>query len=390
MNENEFIKQIAPIVQKYAPQYGIKVCSPIIAQACLESAYGKSSKAKMMNFFGLKYRKGRVSCHNGTFNAGSMEQNPNGSYVPISTDWYSFDSMDNGVLGYFQFINISRYANVKGVTDPRRYLEILKSDGYATSIDYVNNLMNVINKYDLTKYDSVQDVQKRKDDNMIINVHAGHNADGKIACGAIGLIKESTEARKVKDEVIRQLKALGHTVYDCTVDDAKNVSANLSEIVAKCNKNNVDLDVSIHFNGGANDKTGNGKSCGTEVLVYSESSKANTYAKNVCEAIASLGFTNRGVKVRNGLYVLRHTNAPAMLIECCFVDDADDIKLYNYKTMASAIVKGITGQTFTESTEPSKTSSKVYKVQCGAFKKKKNAEALKKKLKAAGFDATIV
>ena len=44
---------------------------------------------------------------------------------------------------------------------------------------------------------------------MIINVHAGHNPDGKIACGAVGLIKESTEARKVKKEVIRLLRKKG-------------------------------------------------------------------------------------------------------------------------------------------------------------------------------------
>ena len=46
---------------------------------------------------------------------------------------------------------------------------------------------------------------------MVINVHAGHNPDGKVACGAIGIIRESTEARNVKNEVIRQLKGLGHT-----------------------------------------------------------------------------------------------------------------------------------------------------------------------------------
>ena len=37
---------------------------------------------------------------------------------------------------------------------------------------------------------------------MVINVHAGHNPDGKVACGAIGIIRESTEARNVKNEVI--------------------------------------------------------------------------------------------------------------------------------------------------------------------------------------------
>ena len=54
---------------------------------------------------------------------------------------------------------------------------------------------------------------------MRINVHAGHNPDGKTACGAIGFIRESTEARKVKDAVISQLRQLGHTVYDCTCED---------------------------------------------------------------------------------------------------------------------------------------------------------------------------
>lgn len=193
---------------------------------------------------------------------------------------------------------------------------------------------------------------------MKINVHAGHNADGKVACGAIGLIKESTEARKVKNEVIKQLKALGHTVYDCTVDNASTVSKNLSEIVNKCNAHTVDLDISIHFNSGRNDKKGDGDNAGVEVYLYNSSSKVKSYATNVCKAVSALGFDNRGVKYSTGLYVLKHTNAPAMLIECCFVDDADDIKLYNYKTMAAAIVKGITGKTVSASGTSTAASSK--------------------------------
>lgn len=51
MTPLEFIQTIAPLVQKYAPKYGIKVASPIIAQACLESGYGTSKKAKFHNYF---------------------------------------------------------------------------------------------------------------------------------------------------------------------------------------------------------------------------------------------------------------------------------------------------------------------------------------------------
>ena len=173
---------------------------------------------------------------------------------------------------------------------------------------------------------------------MKFNVHAGHNPDGKIACGACGLIKESTEARKVKKEVVKLLRAKGHTVYDCTCANGKNQTDVLKRIVKKCNKHKVD------FNAGAGDKEGNGQTTGTEVYVYSDKSAAYPAAVRVDKAIKKLGFKDRGVKERKDLYVLHRTISPAMLIECCFVDDKDDVELYDYKKMAAAIVKGILGE----------------------------------------------
>ena len=79
------------------------------------------------------------------------------------------------------------------------------------------------------------------------NVHAGHNS---IVPGASKYLNEVTEDRKVKNKVIQLLKAAGHTVYDCTDDSGKTVGANLANIVAKCNKHTVDLDISIHLNAG--------------------------------------------------------------------------------------------------------------------------------------------
>lgn len=174
---------------------------------------------------------------------------------------------------------------------------------------------------------------------MVINVHGGHNAK---APGASGLLDEVAEDRKVKDLVIARLRALGHTAYDCTDDDGATANACLKNIVARCNSHSADLDVSIHFNAAANDPAGDGSTTGTEVLVYSASSAAAPYAANICAAIAALGFRNRGVKERPGLYVLKHTRAPALLVECCFVDDADDVALYRPEAMADAIVDGIT------------------------------------------------
>lgn len=178
---------------------------------------------------------------------------------------------------------------------------------------------------------------------MRINIHAGHNPDGMTACGAVGLIRESTEARTVKDRVVVQLTAMGHTVHDCTCDSGTSQQDVLKRIVAACNAHEVDLDVSIHFNAAANPEP-DGETTGTEVLVYSNASKSVPWAQLIADSISALGYRNRGVKERPGLYVLKHTRAPALLIECCFVDDPDDVALYNTDRMAAAIVAGITGQ----------------------------------------------
>ena len=203
---------------------------------------------------------------------------------------------------------------------------------------------------------------------MIFNSHAGHNPDGKTACGAIGLIKESTENRNVNAEFIRQLRALGHTVYDCTVNDGTSANNVLSKIVSKCNSHIVDWDISFHFNAGAADSTGNGKTTGVEVLIYDLNDTATKAKANaICNELAALGFKNRGVKQRQDLYFIRSTKARAMLIECCFVDDADDVALYKslgITKFASAVVKALTGQTLQESANNTTTTTvgKEYKV----------------------------
>ena len=225
---------------------------------------------------------------------------------------------------------------------------------------------------------------------MRINVSAGHNPDGKVACGAVGLLKESTEARRVTNEVVRLLKEQGHTVYNCTCDNGTSQGDVLKKIVAKCNQHSVDLDVSIHFNAGAGAQKKNGQTTGTEVLVYNDTSKAMAAAQRVAKQISALGFKNRGIKIRDGLYFLRNTKSPAMLIECCFVDDGDDAALYDYKKIASAIVRWITGEKVNDAKTDQKQTQQLYKVQVGAYSTRDGAQNVIDKLKKAGFDGAIV
>ena len=155
-DNEKFIEEVAKYVNKYRAKYNICVASPIIAQAILESASGTSELAtNAQNYFGLKYRANRCPTSNGTYKKAAVEQKADGTYVKIdNTDWFKFPNLEQCVIGYFDFTNIANYKNLKGVTDPETYLKNIKADGYASSQKYVDNLMAVIKKYNLTKYDS--------------------------------------------------------------------------------------------------------------------------------------------------------------------------------------------------------------------------------------------
>lgn len=178
MTKEEFIEKIAALIIRHAPTYGIAVHSPIIAQAILESAYGTSELAKNANnYFGLKWRKGRCPSATGIYKKVGSEQNPDGSYISEPMEWCRFPDMESGVKGYFEFTNIQSYANLKGVTDPKTYLQNIKADGYATSLKYVDNLMAVIQTWNLTKYDN-KEVDKVSNSSLVNYTKLSPNHSG--------------------------------------------------------------------------------------------------------------------------------------------------------------------------------------------------------------------
>ena len=169
----------------------------------------------------------------------------------------------------------------------------------------------------------------------IYNVHAGHCPQGQCASCAVGFLQESVEDRKVKNRVITALKGAGHTVYDCTDDTNCTANQNLQRIVAKCNAHSVDLDVSIHLNAGGG--------TGVEVWCY-DSKTADIAAKIAGNVSNALGIRNRGVKYSQGLYVLRNTKSPALLVECCFVDSQNDADKWDTDKCGDGIASAIIGQ----------------------------------------------
>lgn len=189
MTNNEFIEQIAKCVKKYAYLYGIEVHSPIIAQAILESGWGKSGLAsKYHNYFGLKCGS---SWKGKSVNMATKEEYKVGTLTNIRDNFRVYDSMEAGVKGYFDFINTSRYANLKGVKSPEEYVRRLKADGYATSSKYVDNVMRVIRDNKLTRFDDKVGENMKKEEltgkvlsgKEIIDILARRVIDGDYGVG---------------------------------------------------------------------------------------------------------------------------------------------------------------------------------------------------------------
>ena len=162
MDKEVFIQKVAEKVSKYAPLYGISVHSPIIAQAIIESGWGKSGLAsKYHNYFGLKCGS---SWKGKSVNMTTKEEYKVGTMTNIRDNFRVFEDFDAGIRGYFEFIHTSRYANLKGVKNPEEYARRLKADGYATSSKYVDNIMRVIRDNKLTRFDGNGDGDMKKEE----------------------------------------------------------------------------------------------------------------------------------------------------------------------------------------------------------------------------------
>lgn len=170
---------------------------------------------------------------------------------------------------------------------------------------------------------------------ITINTGAGHAKQGNKYHGAVGLIDESKEAREVVTRLNQILLANGIMINDCTVDSGVSKRDIIDKSV-KLHIKGAKYDVSIHFN-----SFGVKSSNGTEVLIYSDN--ARILAQNIANEIGKLGYVKRGggVKIRKDLRYLRTSPNPAVLVECCFVTNAEDVKKYNADTMAQAIANGI-------------------------------------------------
>ena len=447
MTQEQFIKEVAKYVKEFAPKYNICVCSAPLSQIILESASGTSELAvNAHNYTGLKYREGRCPTSNGVYYKVGSEQDPiTGAYTSSAMKWFSFPDMRSGIQGYFDFINISNYKSLKGVTDPKTYLENIKAAGYATSIKYVENCLSVIEKYNLTQYDTIAETEKETVQNKA------------------NYVLKTNLANKSNYGAARNLSSIKYIVWHYTANDGDTDEAN-GNYFKGANRNAsahyfVDDDsitISVPDNyvawsvGG--NRYSNYKTTGGAKL-YGIAKNANTLNIELCDTKKNGKYDVSDKTLANAIAltkdlmkkynipienVIRHFDVTGKSCPAYYVDETawNNVKNKIQKTSSSTNVSSTTPATTTNlyrvrkswadvssqtgaysslenakkncksgysvfdkdgncvysnvpATTSSNTSTKLYRVQTGSFALEKNAIALQQKLKKAGFESII-
>lgn len=152
MNNQEFINLIAPKVQHENNSRGNPLFSSVvIAQACLETGFGKS--VTMMKYNAIFGIKATSSWKGKSYNARTQEFY-DGNMHNITDCFRAYDSIEESISDYFDLITKnSRYRNACTSETSFECISAIKNGGYATEPNYVSLVMQIIAQNNLKKYD---------------------------------------------------------------------------------------------------------------------------------------------------------------------------------------------------------------------------------------------
>lgn len=221
---------------------------------------------------------------------------------------------------------------------------------------------------------------------------SGHGAGDPGATAKIGkkTYKEADETIIMVNKIKEQLSG-----YDVAVElypTERNAYEDAKAGTLKKDLGSYDYVLEIHFNACVNDLKGNGKVTGAEAYVTTYDS-AQATEKEMLSCLKKIGFTNRGVKSHNYTVINRAKTkgADSCLLEVCFIDDADDMKIYlNSKdAVAKAIANGIVKGQGLKKTTSKETKKKTKKKSDVVEHTAKDAAQENDKALAGAYTTTV-
>lgn len=165
MTEEQVLEKVGALFTADQKKSGI-LASISMAQFILESGYGKSELAQgTNNCFGMKKSLSGNTWGDSTWDGVSIytkktqEQKADGSYVTITAGFRRYSCVEDSIADHSAYLlgakngSKLRYEGLKGCTDYKKAVQIIKDGGYATSLTYVDKLCSIIERWKLTKYD---------------------------------------------------------------------------------------------------------------------------------------------------------------------------------------------------------------------------------------------
>ena len=165
LSEADVIKKVGSLFTSDMKKSGV-LASVSLAQFILESGYGKSELAQNANnLFGMKKTLSGNTWSGSTWDGSSVytqktQEYENGQYVTITADFRKYPSVEKSIADHSAYLlgakngSKLRYDGLKGCTDYKKAVQIIKDGGYATSPTYAESICNIIDRWKLTQYDT--------------------------------------------------------------------------------------------------------------------------------------------------------------------------------------------------------------------------------------------
>ena len=181
LSEADVIKKVGALFTADMKKSGI-LASVSLAQFILESGYGKSELAQNANnCFGMKKSLSGNTWAGSSWDGKSVytkktqEDDGTGKLYTITADFRKYPCVEDSIADHSAYLlgamngSKQRYAGLKGCTDYKKAVQIIKDGGYATSTTYVTNLCNIIERWNLTQYD-VKEASGQKQEASVVKL----------------------------------------------------------------------------------------------------------------------------------------------------------------------------------------------------------------------------
>lgn len=146
---NVFFNNLAPIVvNEYIRRKGQKRLFPstVLAMAALESGYNLNAQT----LFGIK-GEGVVL---------DTTEYINGENINIKDSFKIYGSLAEAIQGLYDLMQWCHYDKVTSATDYEEECRMIQACGYATDPDYADKLINIVNSYQLTMFNNIEETEE--------------------------------------------------------------------------------------------------------------------------------------------------------------------------------------------------------------------------------------